>query len=716
MSKLLDSKSLLAKLMATEDIMVEQRKVSTAYFDLKNRVLCLPILKSDLESYNYDHFIGHEVGHARYTPVEKYREAAKKTVASILNCVEDVRIERKIKYKYPGLKNSFIKSYKDLIERDFFGTKEKDINEFNFIDRANLYFKGGPDQGIEFTDEEEVYLEMMESAETFEDVVEVTNKIVGFMKASAKEELRTIKVVVPPSVDDELEESEQPQGSPNPEEDEPEDNQTQEKTQASEEDGENTEEKSTTPDSGAQVEEEKEPTEEEILDHIQSKTDEAYKFNEKQLFEESNYREIKYVNIPEVVLSKTIMPFDDLHSKLQESINSNDSAKAFFKIGATSYMEYRKDLNRMVSYLVKEFELRKNADQMKRAQTSKTGELNMSKIYSYKFSEDIFKKITVMPDGKSHGLVLFLDWSGSMRNNIENTCKQLLALVLFCKKVNIPYEVYAFGDGNIEHSYLPITAVPKEGDLEIGQFTLYNIFSSRMNAAQFKFMASCFSHKNPYYIVGRVMDMSGTPLNEAIIAAMKIVPEFQQKYKLQIVNTVILTDGESNSNDSIYEKNTDRLYPRPFGGSDIVFRDPKSRIEEKVELQKANYNRGIAKTQTLICMLKRKTNCNVIGFYLVSPRHIDRAYRFYGNGSVGSKNYEETKNQFRNEKHVVLETHGFDEYYLLRDDSITADSIDFEDVEVKNNTARSIVSSFKKFNKNRLESRVVLNRFINLIA
>jgi hypothetical protein len=61
---------------------------------------------------------------------------------------------------------------------------------------------------------------------------------------------------------------------------------------------------------------------------------------------------------------------------------------------------------------------------MKRTSIAKTGELNMSKIYSYVFNEDIFKKATVVAEGKSHGLVMFLDWSGSMSENINNTVNQ----------------------------------------------------------------------------------------------------------------------------------------------------------------------------------------------------------------------------------------------------------------------------------------------------
>ena len=42
------SKETLAKLMAIEDINVENRKVPTAAFDLKSRTLILPIWKDDL--------------------------------------------------------------------------------------------------------------------------------------------------------------------------------------------------------------------------------------------------------------------------------------------------------------------------------------------------------------------------------------------------------------------------------------------------------------------------------------------------------------------------------------------------------------------------------------------------------------------------------------------------------------------------------------------
>jgi hypothetical protein len=93
---LVQSKSLLAKLLAAENITVEHRKTQTAYFDPKNRVMVLPMWK-DMSSDLYDLLLGHETGHALYTPSDGWHNAIKSGVSrafkTFLNVVEDVRIE-----------------------------------------------------------------------------------------------------------------------------------------------------------------------------------------------------------------------------------------------------------------------------------------------------------------------------------------------------------------------------------------------------------------------------------------------------------------------------------------------------------------------------------------------------------------------------------------------------------------------------------------------
>ena len=90
--------------------------------------------------------------------------------------------------------------------------------------------------------------------------------------------------------------------------------------------------------------------------------------------------------------------------------------------------------------------MRKAADLYKRASRSKTGSLNMDKLHSYSYNEDIFLKMTNLPGATNHGLVMFVDWSGSMSDNFHNTLKQTMNLIWFCKRVNIPFEVYAFSN------------------------------------------------------------------------------------------------------------------------------------------------------------------------------------------------------------------------------------------------------------------------------
>jgi len=80
----------------------------------------------------------------------------------------------------------------------------------------------------------------------------------------------------------------------------------------------------------------------------------------------------------------------------------------------TEFRKFKQTAQKEVSYLVKEFECRKSADSYARATTSRTGVLDTSKLHTYRYNEDFFKKVTTLSDGKNHGLVFVLDWSGSM--------------------------------------------------------------------------------------------------------------------------------------------------------------------------------------------------------------------------------------------------------------------------------------------------------------
>ncbi len=731
---LIQSKSLLAKLMATENLTVEQRNVTTASFDVKNRILTVPILDKKISSFLYDLFLGHEVGHALFTPLDGlYRARELKLPASVMNVLEDSRIERKVKNKYPGIRSSFVRAYRELIEKDFFGTAGINLNEMNFIDRVNLYTKGGASQGIKFNDFEKSLVERIENTQSYEDVIEVGHDVVKYMKAQEEER----KLLMPELDEEDQDEDEDYElfDSEGYEDSDLEDGTEERKSKnlgKNDKDGEKEEsEGDNSPnESMDKLNDERDGgespsgTDPEGVneDSTKSFTDEAYRKNESKLFANDN-KVYYYGNIPDVDLNKRVITYKKLWRRYQEDIAAVGSR--WNNIGANIdtelFIKLRNDAKKVVGYLAKEFELRKNADQMKRASVSKTGELNMSKIYSYGFSEDIFKKITVVPNGKSHGLVMFLDWSGSMSNHLNNTLKQLINLVMFCKKVNIPYEVYAFtSEYNDDTKVDVFKSGFKIGDLALQNFNLLNLLSSKMSASEFTYACSALVHiVTPRAYRPNWLQQGGTPLTEAIISAMKIVPEFQKDYKLQIVNTVFLTDGEGHSirsvycNDSYGNPNTgynnSELDGSGFHRRDkvLVIRDPITKNQEIVE---QSYSRNL--TAAYIKLLKARTNCNVVGFYVLSGREFGRESHNFFPSSV---DHQKLKAEFRKDKYKVVTSAGYDEYYLLRAEGLDTD----EDVEfqVKENaTTRGLVNAFSKYAGNRLSNRVVLNRFVGMIS
>ena len=147
-------------------------------------------------------------------------------------------------------------------------------------------------------------------------------------------------------------------------------------------------------------------------------------------------------------------------------------------------VKFKKEQSQTISYMVKEFEMKKAADLYKRSTVSKTGSLNMDTLHSYSYNEDIFLKMNVEPGATNHGLVMFVDWSGSMQDNFYNTIKQTLNLVWFCERVNIPFEVYGFTNGYSNRDDTnKNTKIQKrkQNDMIINELRLLNMLSSRAN-------------------------------------------------------------------------------------------------------------------------------------------------------------------------------------------------------------------------------------------
>ena len=159
-------------------------------------------------------------------------------------------------------------------------------------------------------------------------------------------------------------------------------------------------------------------------------TDDAYTQKQEEL-QDKGAKGYRYGKLPTPNLDdlscltswKTFLK--DMESYKTKSLREYDTAKGYLNWLDKSYKGFIKENKKTVMYLVKEFEMKKAATAYKRASTDKTGIIDPLKLPSYQYNEDIFKKLTIIPDGKNHGMMMLLDWSGSMSDVLYEYCKTI---------------------------------------------------------------------------------------------------------------------------------------------------------------------------------------------------------------------------------------------------------------------------------------------------
>jgi len=701
-------KGQLAKLLATENLFIEHRNVSTAAFDVEQRILFLPVWKN-ISSDVYDLLVGHEVGHALYTPASPFKNDIPK---SFINVVEDARIEKLIKRQYPGLTKNFFRGYNELHDRDFFEVKNVPSEKLSLIDRINLYFKIGLHAGfdtVKFSDEEKYYLNLVSDVETFEQAVEVAHMIYEYSKKKDEE----IQEVVTKG---QSQQNSSGQSQEKSERQDPGDSESEDELQEQSLDS-NQQESQTKPPVSSDGTEPHVP-------QTESVTDEAWSRNQEDLVDE-RARDYVYVNVPKSNLDNIIIPFNELHEELSSFYKSEIESHSWYSTCCEDYQSFKRSTVKTVNYLVKEFECKKAASQYSRAAVSSTGILNMSKLHTYKWNEDLFKKVTNVSDGKNHGLVMFIDWSGSMSDAMPDTVKQLYNLVWFCKKVNIPFRVYAFSDNRMTaYDYYEkyddtkdVVIDRSEKDVYYCQdFRLLELFSSKMKSSlledQMKyiwFVAHSFRH---YYIdCPSRFSLSGTPLVETILTSRDVVSQFQKQERVEKVNMIFLTDGEASvpgkNRMSKYHKehyNSVRWNMDHFYNGKLVLTDPLTRYSVMMN------NFSPRKTTKLfIEFLRNIVDCNVVGFRIIHGREISNFLSV--NDSIQE---DQVHKEWKKTKTACVTDVGFKELYLLPvDKSLGADT---EEIDAKSNSKGELTKAFKKHMGSKMSNKTILSKFILQIA
>lgn len=808
----LTNKSQLAKLLAREDITVQYSKsVSTALFNSVTRTLTLPVW-IDMSNELHEMLVAHEIGHALHTPAsEKDLLDAMKTVdpsmsgigKAYLNVAEDARIEQMVKNEFPGSRKCFAKGYRELLERDFFALDSTPMQDRTLCDRINLQAKIGFLVDVPFSDYEREILDFVMGAKTWEDVINAAkemwdydgknypnqdagNSTVSLDDTNENDENSAENGNGPSDASDSSEEDRQDDpadadGTPNADGDstaneDSDDSDDSTNTPVSDNDGKNDSENSESGTESAKNESSDDAessstgqTQGGMSNDIPQAPSSAQAMEDAlQKMTDTSGNEDVFGTFPEFSASSIIdwkRIHDEMDSKYAafnaETKNVMDTAASLFTA------ENRKQVNLMA----REFERRRVAKTHRRNRTGTRGVLDVNRLHSYKFSEDLFKTYTITKDGKSHGIVMFVDWSGSMHGVIGDTLNQMLSMASFCRKVQIPFEVYAFSsvhpdNFNTENfdrykSDQNPTWDYKAGDVRMNDFALLNLLDSSMSKKEFEnairnMMILCAliggpnefitkAIKNSGYLSNQLnwgydgkYGLGGTPLNSCIVAAIDLVRNFRQKNSTQVLTTVFLTDG--GASDSIHhctftnevDENGNRVWNHSHWGSGLSVRHRSQRIHTNISDAYRHSNRFEGQTNRLLGVLRDATNSRVINFSIMNGewrrwkkgRNVPYELRNAFVSIHGKMQRGEDETKFiawieKGMKDNVLwasNYEGFDEVYFFASGNMSVTGEDGLADLAENATKTRIRNAFLKTASSSRVSRVFLNRVSEQIA
>jgi hypothetical protein len=493
--------------------------------------------------------------------------------------------------------------------------------------------------------------------------------------------------------------------------------------------------------------------------------------------------ERQYFRLPEANLNSLIIPYNEvmeygsqrIHTVIASGKETHPEYQSYYRSSApevfaqapAEFNTFRKRSIKIVNYMAKEFERKKAADEYRKESVSKTGVLDMTKIHQYKYNDDLFLRNTIRPDGKNHGMVMLMDWSGSMSDKIFDTVKQTLNMVWFCKKVNIPFEVYAFSnmwanerktrnlfiEEGMEKEYgygwdqMVMTdemlnyrlrlqeefkVLERLGNWKVepgmahfstdNSFNLLNMLSSRMSAKQLteasRLLFTCGSTMRYYSSKWGRLDLGSTPLLPAIVAMHKVIPNFQSRYGLDKTSLMVLTDGDGNIRFQGIEGESASFYGYNLGN--YMLEDPKTKKVYKLNdfMTQQGYGYDVQlQERAVMTMLQDKYNVRIVGLLLSSDDTVRRKVleKYLGWYSYNQSAHSVVRKDARKTGVATVPCPGYDEFHIvptakLRDKSDSLDAIE-EDM-----TAGKMKRIFSKAQTNKVGNKVLVNRLIDRIA
>jgi hypothetical protein len=660
---------------------------------------------------------------------------------------------------------------------DLFGIKGADVDQFLLIDRINIHFKAGIHTGMQvsFTEDEQVFVDRIAAARTFEQVVEITKELFDLAKQLKQEEVEEEKSRSKDQNDedgsgdaygfisDDSDDSEDSDDQVEMESDTPSDEPT-EATVSNETPSSNDEEGDPLDIESGEADE---------TDHLPETPATAESFQDiSKRFLESDYNE-EVITIGEIDISKVVISHEEFmvrslkscrYATYKNEANSGMSlAEMLAWHGNKLYGAATKSQSTSVDFLVRQFELRRAAKNFARESQSKTGRISPRLLSKYKFSEEIFDRITIKRDEKNHGIVILLDWSGSMAAIIQESVEQLVGLLQFCRKAGIPAQCYFFttnmikidsdpslyqsvgANGIVAQSAnaipmnftdaicnLPAGTVAKGGYATYLPFSLVQVYDADMSNKTFQEVMGRlliiaenssvkYNHTKDFAFNADVA-LGDTPLDEAFVALNGIVAKFRKSANTKI-SVLSITDGEGRDISlSSRGINMDPTKPSRLIRKMLVSGKSGRRYGEPSKVFSGSHT-------AVVQMLKDSTGAKVVGIMLSSKNGItgssmyDRCHRNFLKNHPAMDPIDIAKKNTKTADEtscVALPCESYDQYFFvgIRTDRETRfeDGRDALKIEKIKNRNIAAVREFAMTLQKKSMNRIFLKTLMGIIA
>lgn len=209
---------------------------------------------------------------------------------------------------------------------------------------------------------------------------------------------------------------------------------------------------------------------------------------------------------------------------------------------------------------------KKKAFESSKTSFHNTGSLDISRIHSYRTSDDIFLKNSILKEGSSHGLICALDYSMSMRSMIPKMAIQFLITSLFCKYSDIKFTFFTFttGSGKGMPLYDGNAIFTEVGNDNMSEKQLIDIFYYMLSYYEQGGGSNTvkFSPKYSSFLFN-TFKMSMTPLHAAVFQSYLLAKNMKEN-GIQNVTILVINDGDNN--EQFYSDNKSNS-KSPFYGS-----------------------------------------------------------------------------------------------------------------------------------------------------